>query len=394
MKTKRIVLGMTGGIAAFKAAELTRLMVKASAHIQVVMSEAAQRFVTATTMQALSGNPVYSDLWDPSIANGMAHIELSRDADLIIVAPASADFMAKLANGLADDLLSTLCLARDCPLMIAPAMNRQMWEHPATQRNVATLRNDGVIVIGPDSGSQACGESGMGRMTEPESLCEEILTWFEPKTLAGVRMLVTAGPTFERIDAVRGITNRSSGKMGFALARAARDAGAKVHVVAGPVSIEAPAGISVTNVTSAQEMLAGVEARLGECDIFVAVAAVADYAPLNPKEHKIKKDAQIMTLELAPTVDILANVASRANPPFCVGFAAESERLEEYAEAKRRRKNVPLLVANLAQDAIGADETEILLLDDFGHHRLPKNSKLVQARLIVEHIARLYSSAR
>lgn len=391
---RHLVLGLTGGIAAYKAAELARLLIRQDAQVQVVMTQAATRFIAPATLQALTGRTVYTDLWDDRIANGMAHIDLSRGADLIVVAPASADFLAKLANGLCDDLLSTLCLARDCPLLVAPAMNRQMWEHPATQRNVARLREDGVAVLGPDSGSQACGESGMGRMLEPESLAEDVMAWFEPKVLAGYRVMVTAGPTFERIDAVRGITNASSGKMGFAVARAARDAGADVTLVAGPTALPAPSGMHVKHVTSAQDMLAAVEASLADCHIFISVAAVADYTPLHPQDQKLKKDARILALELAPTPDILANVASRANPPFCVGFAAESEKLDEYAEAKRRRKQLPLLAANIAQDAIGADDSEIILFDDAGRHPLPRAPKLEQARRLVRHIARLYPTGR
>lgn len=377
-------------MAAYKAAELLRLLAKEQVTVQVVMTEAATQFITPGTMQALSGKPVFLDMWDRRVDNGMGHIELSRGADLIAVAPATADFLAKLAHGIADDLLSTLCLARDCPLLVAPAMNRQMWENAATQRNVATLRSDGIVILGPDAGMQACGETGMGRMLEPEALADAIVGALEPKVLAGLQVVLTAGPTFERIDAVRGITNMSSGKMGYALARAARDAGARVTLVSGPVSLPAPAGILRKTVTSAQEMLAAVESHLADCDIFIGVAAVADYAPLHPQEQKIKKDARILTLELAPTPDILANVASRANPPFCVGFAAESENLEEYAESKRRRKQLPLLAANLAQESIGADESELVLFDDRGAHRLPRAPKLVQARRLIAHVARLY----
>jgi phosphopantothenoylcysteine decarboxylase/phosphopantothenate--cysteine ligase len=390
--TRRIILGITGGIAAYKAAELTRQLQALGFQVQVVMTEAACRFITPVTLQALSGQPVFTDLWDAGVANNMAHIELSRGADLVVVAPASADFLAKLANGMADDLLSTLCLARDCPLLVAPAMNRQMWENPATLRNVALLRQDGVGVLGPDSGSQACGESGMGRMLEPADLAEEIAGWFEPKSLAGRHVVVTAGPTFERIDAVRGVTNLSSGKMGYAVARAARDAGARVTLVAGPTALPDPSGIAVRHVTSAQDMLAAVEATLADCDVFIGVAAVADYTPLAPREQKIKKDARILSLELAPTADILANVASRANPPFCVGFAAESENLDEYAEAKRRRKHLPLLAANLAQEAIGADRSTLVLFDDAGRHDLGLADKASHARALIRHLARLYAA--
>lgn len=391
--TRRIILGVTGGIAAYKAAELTRQLQDRDFSVQVVMTEAAGRFITPVTFQALSGKPVFTDLWDPAVDNGMAHIELTRGADLVLVAPASADFLAKLAHGLADDLLSTLCLARDCPLLVAPAMNRQMWERPATQRNVTLLRQDGVCLLGPDSGSQACGESGMGRMLEPAEIAEVVAGWFEPKVLAGRHVVITAGPTFERIDAVRGITNLSSGKMGYAVARAARDAGARVTLVAGPTPLSDPARISVQHVTSAEQMLAAVEETLAECDIFIAVAAVADYTPLAPQAAKIKKDARILSIELAPTADILANVASRANPPFCVGFAAESEKLDEYAEAKRRRKNLPLLAANLAQEAIGAQRSSLVLFDDAGRHDLGLADKEDHARTLVHHLARLYNAS-
>lgn len=387
---RRILLGITGGIAAYKAVELTRLLVKDGVSVRVVMTAAASRFITPLTLHAVSGQPVHDDLWSSDEHGAMAHIDLSRSADAIVVAPASADFLAKLAHGSADDLLSTLCLARTCPLIVAPAMNRQMWEHPATQRNMRMLHDDGVIVFGPDSGVQACGETGMGRMSEPEALCDRIVGWFQPKLLQGVTVVVTAGPTFERVDAVRGLTNQSSGRMGYAVARAARDAGARVILVTGPTAVPPPPGVQVVPVLSAQEMLRAVEKAMPECQMFIAVAAVADYTPLSPREQKMKKDARILTLELAPTADILANVANRADPPFCIGFAAESENLEEYAEAKRRRKNLPLLAANLAQDAFGADDNELILFDDAGRHPLPRASKLVQARRLIEHAARLY----
>lgn len=391
---RRVLLGITGGIAAYKAAELARLLVKQDIVVQTVMTEAATRFLTPCTMQALTGQEVFTDLWDTRIANGMAHIELSRMSDLIVIAPASADFIARLAQGRADDLLSTLCLARDGSLVVAPAMNRQMWENPAVQRNIATLKEDGIQVLGPDSGSQACGETGIGRMLEPDVLAELIAGWFEPKVFSGANIVITAGPTFERIDAVRGLTNLSSGRMGYSIARAARDAGARVTLVTGPTMLPPPPGVQVIPVTSAQEMLEAVERTLPECQVFIGVAAVADYAPMHPQEQKLKKDARILALELAPTPDILANVASRANPPFCVGFAAESERLDEYAETKRRRKHLPLLAANLAQDAIGAETSEIILFDDSGRHPLPRAPKLTQARLLIQHAARLYAQFR
>ena len=388
--SKRILLGITGGIAAYKAAELVRLMVKRHTDVQVVMTEAASQFITATTLQALSGKPVFSSLWDPRIDNGMAHIEFTRDADALLVAPASADFIAKLAHGNANDLLSTLCLARECPLLVAPAMNRQMWEHPATQRNIEQIRRDGAIVLGPASGEQACGELGMGRMLEPEELLDELEGFFQPKSLAGKHVLITAGPTFEAIDAVRGITNLSSGKMGYAVARAAREAGAQVTLISGPTALKPPSAAKTISVTSAQQMLNAVNAEVGTADIFISVAAVADYYVLNPSEQKIKKDAHILTLELAPNPDIVANVVSRPNPPFCVGFAAESENLHEFAEMKRRRKNLPLLAANLVQEAIGTDESQLTLFDDNGVHALARGPKIVLARQLIAHIASLY----
>ncbi len=390
---KRILLGVTGGIAAYKAAELVRRLSERAIDVHVVMTRAACGFITPVTMQALSGNPVYTDMWDARIRDNMAHIELSRDKDLVVIAPATADFMAKLALGLADDLLSTLALARDCALVVAPAMNRQMWEHPATQRNVAQLRADGIEVLGPASGDQACGEVGMGRMLEATQIAEAVVSRLAPKALTGVRMLVTAGPTFEAVDAVRGLTNKSSGKMGYAVARAAIEAGAQVTLISGPTSLSAPANAERIDVVSAADMLEAVKQCVSRTDVFVSVAAVADYRPAKPSEQKIKKTDKAMTLELIPTTDILAYVAALPKPPFCVGFAAESERLAEYAEAKRRRKNLPLLAANLAQHAIGADDNEITLFDDEGSHPLPRAPKEVVARELVAHIAKLYTRA-
>jgi len=391
---KKILLGVTGGIAAYKSAELVRRLGERGADVHVVMTEAACGFITPATMQALSGNPVYTSMWDTRVPDSMAHIALSRDKDLIIVAPATADFLAKLAHGLADDLLSTLCVARDCRLVVAPAMNRQMWESAANQRNVEQLRRDTVEILGPASGDQACGETGAGRMLEAIEIAEVVSALLAPKSLAGVRVLVTAGPTFEAIDAVRGLTNKSSGKMGYAVARAALDAGAEVTLVSGPSSLAAPAHAQRVDVVSAEDMLSAVQARVPLSDIFVSVAAVADYRPVEVSEQKIKKTERNLTLELKPTPDILAYVAGLPKPPFCVGFAAESERLAEYAENKRRRKKVPLLAANLAQHAIGADENEITLFDDDGAHPLPKASKDVVARQLVAHIAKLYRRAR
>ena len=387
---KHVLLGITGGVAAYKAAELVRELQRQGSDVQVIMTESACRFVTPMTMQALSGKPVFTDMWDSRVPNGMPHIELSRDRDVIVIAPATAGFIAKLAHGTANDLLSTLCLARECPLMVAPAMNRQMWENPATQRNIAQLRQDGIVVLGPESGDQACGETGMGRMLEPADLARSIAAWFQPKLLAGTRMLITAGPTFEPIDPVRGITNRSSGKMGYAVARAALEAGAQVTLVSGPVSIEAPSSAQLVRVETARQMLDAVNANVGSCDIFVGVAAVADYHVGNRKQQKIKKDGAVPTLELVQNADIIEAVAKRPHPPFCVGFAAESENLEQNAEAKRRRKKLPLLAANLVEGAIGADDNELVLFDDDGVHRLGRASKLELARALIRHIAKLY----
>lgn len=386
---KRLLLGVTGGIAAYKTAELVRLLVKQGVEVQVVMTEAATQFITPVTLQALSGRPVFTDLWDNRIDNGMAHIEFTRDADAILIAPASADFLAKLVHGEADDLLSTLCLARACPMYVAPAMNVQMWQNPATQRNIATLKSDGIHVLGPDSGVQACGEEGLGRMLEPEILLDQLEASQQPKLLTGKRVLITAGPTFEAIDAARGITNLSSGKMGYAIAKAALEMGADVTLVSGQTPLLPPYGAEVIKVTSAQQMLNAVMANLTQKDIFIAVAAVADYYVLNPSEQKIKKDAHILTLELAPNPDILANVMNLPEPPFCVGFAAESENLLEYAEHKRRKKNLPLLAANLIQDGFGGDENELVLLDDKGTHPLPRASKLTLARQLLRHVANM-----
>src|SRR5690348_10045074 len=349
----RVVLGVTGGIAAYKAAELVRLLVKEGVTVDVVLTDAGARFVTATTFQALSGRPVYSELWKSGADDAMGHIGLSRGADAIVVAPATADFLAKIAHGVADDLLSTLCLARDCPLLVAPAMNRQMWWNKATQRNVAQLVADGVIVLGPDTGELACKENGEGRMLEAEQLHAALFTFRQPKLLAGKRVLLTAGPTYEPIDPVRGITNLSSGKMGFALARAAAEAGADVTVVAGPSSEATPAGVTRIDVRSAAEMADAVLAKVDNADIFIGVAAVSDYTPKAPQARKIKKSNEPLTLALQPTVDILATVAARPNAPFCVGFAAESHDVQTLAEEKRRRKKLPLLIANRAQDAMG-----------------------------------------
>lgn len=385
---RRILLGLTGGIAAYKSAQLVRLLVKGGYDVRVVMTESACRFITPVTMQALSGQTAWTDLWDPRIPDNMGHIELSRDRELIVVAPASADFMAKVVHGLADDLLSTLCLARDCPLMIAPAMNRQMWDNAATQRNAEQLRKDGVLLAGPAPGDQACGETGMGRMLEPEEIFEEIEAFFQPKALAGRRVLVTAGPTAEPIDPVRSITNSSSGKMGYAVARAAREAGAEVTLISGPTALAAPAGVARIDVKSAQQMFDAVKKAAARADVFVSVAAVSDYRVANVAPQKIKKaNGKGMTLELTENPDILAYVAGLPNPPFCVGFAAETEKLAAHAKEKRARKKIPLLAGNLAQQALGADDNEIVLYDDAGEHPLGRGSKLEQARKLVGHVA-------
>jgi phosphopantothenoylcysteine decarboxylase / phosphopantothenate---cysteine ligase len=383
----RIVLGITGGIAAYKSAELARLFVKAGVGVDVCMTPAACRFIAPLTLQALVGRPVHTDLWESGADNGMGHIDLSRGADCIVIAPASADFLAKVAHGHADDLLSTLTLARDCPLFVAPAMNRQMWGSAANRRNVAQLVADGVIVLGPGVGDQACGETGEGRMLEPEEIFAAVAAWSQPKALAGRRVLVTAGPTFEAIDPVRGITNTSSGKMGYALAQAALEAGADVTLVSGPTALLTPPGVVRVDVRSAAQMAEAVDAHLDGVDAFIAVAAVADYTPGAPAKAKIKKTGAPLAITLVPTVDILAKVAAGPNPPYCVGFAAETDDVSRHAEEKRRRKKVPLIVANRAQDAFGRDDNEATLLDDAGTHPLPRMDKLALARRIVAEIA-------
>ena len=387
--TKHVVLGLTGGVAAYKGAELTRLLITHGLTVQVAMTEAACEFITPLTLQALSGRPVLTHQWDEEPGDHMAHISLSRAADAILIAPATADFIAKLAHGLADDLLSSLCLARNCPLLVAPAMNRHMWEHPATQRNLQQLVLDGVTILGPVTGSQACGEEGMGRMQDTAELANALLNFLQPKSLAGVKFLLTAGPTYEAIDPVRGITNRSSGKMGYAIARAALNAGATVTLVSGPVHLQPPSSAHVEQIDSAAEMFAAVKKHLKGADIFIGVAAVADYRPETLSTQKIKKTTSDMPLRLVQNPDILAWVAAQPKAPFTVGFAAESQKLTEFADAKRRRKKVDLMVANLAQHAIGADDNEVTLLDDGGLHQLSRAPKTEVARQIVVHIATL-----
>ena len=395
LKGKRILLGVTGGIAAYKAAVLARALVKAGCDVRVAMTEAATRFVTPVTLQALTGQTVWTDMWGPRVADNMSHIELSRDRDLVLVAPASADFLAKVAHGLADDLLSTLVLARRCGLMLAPAMNVEMWDNPATQRNLAALLKDGVVFAGPAAGDQACGETGMGRMLEPGQILAEVEAWFQPKMLAGKRVLVTAGPTEEPIDPVRAITNSSSGKMGYAVARAAHEAGARVTLISGPVALATPQGVARVNVRSAQQMFNEVKAAVDDSDIFVSVAAVADWKVSNASKHKIRKaNGKAPVLKLEENPDILSWVASRRNAPFCVGFAAESEKVEANARAKRVKKGVPLIAANRAQDALGSDDNAITLFDARGRHSLGKGPKLEQARKLLAHVAGMLQKAK
>jgi len=391
--TRRLLLGVTGGVAAYKVAELARLLQRNNVEVRVAMTEAATRFVTPATFQALTGKPVATDLWDASFDNNMAHIELSRGAEAIVVAPASADFIAKLAHGIADDLLSTTCVARNCPLLVAPAMNVEMWENPATQRNVALLRADGVTLLGPAAGDQACGEIGFGRMLEPEDLLQSILAFLAPKRLAGRKVLVTAGPTFEAIDTVRGITNMSSGRMGYAIAEAAAALGADVTLVSGPTALTPPANVHFVYVTSAAEMFNAVKAHVADTDYFFGVAAVADYTPVATASRKLKKSSEPMELKLKPTEDILAHVAALPDAPFCVGFAAESENLADYAQAKRAKKKIPMIVANLVQHTIGKEENEMTIYDDAGAHALARAPKSKIAHGILAHAMRLAEGA-
>lgn len=388
-KNNSLVLGITGGIAAYKAAELVRLFIKAGIDVQVVMTEAATKFITPTTMQALSGKPVFVGMWDSSIDNGMPHIELSREADAILIAPASAEFVAKLLHGRADDLLSTLCLARDCPLLVAPAMNKQMWENPATQRNFSQLKADNISVLGPGCGEQACGETGDGRMLEPETLFALVNAHFTPKILANKRILITAGPTLEMIDPIRGMTNLSSGKMGYAIAQAAAEMGAAVTLISGPTSLPVPIGVATHKVTSADDMYQAVMQNVPTQDVFISVAAVADYSPTESSNQKIKKSADTLTLTLKRNKDILSEVARLANAPFCVGFAAETQDLLTLAEQKRQAKKLPLLVANLVSESMGQESASITLLDDKGSHPLQKAAKPILAAQLLTHLSHM-----
>ncbi len=395
---KKIVLGISGGIAAYKAPELARQLMQEGASVQVVMTEAAQQFVTSVTMQALTGNPVYLSQWDSSIPNNMAHIELSRSADAILIAPASADLMAKLSLGLADDLLTTLCLARDCPLLLTPAMNKQMWEHAATQRSAQRLTADGVTLLGPASGFQACGEVGMGRMLEPAEITEQVIAFFQKKSLAGKKVLITAGPTFEAIDPVRGITNHSSGKMGFAIARAAVEAGAQVHLVAGPCDLDTPllatGQITRTNVVSAKEMHAATLSA-ADSDVFFAVAAVADWGIAKPAKEKLKRQGnQAPNLDFVANPDILLDIAKSVKTkdgkpyPYCVGFAAESNDLEKHADEKRKRKGIPMIVGNIGPDTFGSDLNQLIVIDASGSKKIAKAEKLQLARQLIQLVAK------
>ena len=388
---KHIVLGLTGGVACYKAAELARALIKAGASVQVVMTEAARHFITPVTMQALTGKPVFTDQWDSRISNNMAHIDLTRHADAILIAPCSADFMRKLVHGAADDLLSTLCLARpsSVPLLVAPAMNVEMWENPATQRNVVQLNKDGVTLCGPTAGEQACGETGLGRMLEPEQLLEMLLAFFQPKLFQAKKVLITAGPTFEPIDPVRGITNLSSGKMGYAIARAAHAAGAEVTLVSGPTALAVPYGVKLVSVVTAREMYDAVMAHIQHQDIFIAVAAVADWRVSEVSAQKIKKqNGASPELQFEQNPDILAAVAALPKPPYCVGFAAESENLLEYGRTKREKKGIPLLVGNVGPQTFGKDENELILFDAQGHHALARADKNTLAQQLIAEIAR------
>jgi len=393
LQQKRIVLGITGGIAAYKSAELVRRLCEQGAEVRVVMTEAATRFITPLTLQALSGHPVHVDLFEAEAQNGMGHIELARWADLLLIAPATAHCLAKLAHGLADDLLSTLALATQAKVALAPAMNQAMYSHPATQANLALLQSRGVQLFGPGVGSQACGEVGSGRMLEPDEIVQLAASSFAPQVLAGLRVLITAGPTQESIDPVRYISNHSSGKMGFALAQAAAQAGAQVTLVAGPVHLPTPAAVQRVDVKSAREMLAACEAAM-PCDVLIAAAAVADYHPQTVAQHKLKKNPQNpegLQLQLICNPDILATLAGRTDRPFCVGFAAETDNLLEHAASKLHGKNLDLIVANdVRRSDIGfnSEDNAVTVIDRSGQQiRLDKAHKSDIARKLIDLIA-------
>jgi phosphopantothenoylcysteine decarboxylase/phosphopantothenate--cysteine ligase len=397
MQGKRVLLGVTGGIAAYKSPDLVRRLREQGAEVQVVLTAGAREFVTPMTFQAVSGREVRSDLWDPEAEKAMSHIELARWADFVIIAPATADFLARLATGQADDLLTTLCLATGAPIALAPAMNRLMWSNPATQANVATLKSRGIHVWGPGEGDQACGETGAGRMLEPAQLASLAASTLAPSgPLAGKRVLLTAGPTRERIDPVRFISNRSSGKMGFAIAAAAREAGAEVVLVSGPVNLATPAGVRRIDVESAADMLDAVMQNVDGVDIFIATAAVADYRPASPVECKIKKTSESLDLKMERTVDILATVAARAARPFVVGFAAETDSVEQYARQKLLKKNLDMIAANeVGHDKVfEKDDNALLVLWRDGRRDLPQAPKVALARDLVALIAERYAARR
>ncbi len=389
---KKILLGLTGGIACYKSAEFARAMIKACASVQVVMTDGAKEFITPLTMQALTGHTVYSNQWDKQIDNNMPHIDLTRQMDAVVIAPCTANFISKLANGLGDDLLSTMCLARPAhiPFIVAPAMNAEMWKKPATQRNLNQLKEDGTLIMGPASGFQACGEIGDGRMLEPAQMLEEVIAALQPKVLQNRRVLITAGPTFEPIDPVRGITNRSSGKMGYAIARAAREAGANVTLISGPTALDTPYGVDRVDVMTAIEMRDAVMSHISHQDIFISVAAVADWRVANASDQKIKKNknGDKPALEFAENPDILASIAALPDPPYCVGFAAESEKLKQHAEEKRKKKGIPLLVGNIGHETFGKDDNTLILFDETGTLELPHGSKQLLARQLIGQIAK------
>jgi phosphopantothenoylcysteine decarboxylase/phosphopantothenate--cysteine ligase len=390
MQGKHILLGVTGGIAAYKSPDLVRRLRERGAEVQVVMTAGAREFVTATTFQAVSGRTVRHDLWDAAAEAAMGHIELARWADAVLIAPASADFLARLATGQADDLLATLCLATEAPIAVAPSMNHVMWAHAATRANIATLAQRGVQVFGPGAGDQACGESGDGRMLEPTDLAERVAALLPGSgPLQGRRVVVTAGPTRERIDPVRFVSNRSSGRMGFAVAQAAREAGATVVLVSGPVGLPTPAGVVRVNVESAADMLAAVLQELPGTDIFISTAAVADYRPAQAAEHKIKKTAPTMELSMERTADVLATVAARADRPFVVGFAAETQAVEQNALTKLMKKNLDMIAANeVGHDkAFDCEENELIVLSRTGRHQLQRADKVTLARGFVALVA-------
>jgi len=398
MHGKHILLGVTGGIAAYKSADLVRRLRERGAEVQVVMTDSAREFVTPMTFQALSGRPVRTDLWDPAAEAAMGHIELARWADLVLIAPATADFLARLAGGRADDLLATTCLATAAPIALAPAMNQQMWANPATQANVAVLKKRGVHVFGPGVGDQACGEVGAGRMLEPAELAALADSTLVPNgVLSGHRVLITAGPTREPIDPVRFISNRSSGKMGFAVAQAAREAGAEVVMICGPVALATPAGVRRVDVESAADMLAAVQAEVRPDDIFISTAAVADYRPAEAATHKIKKTEESLALQMARTTDIIGTLAAGpTRPAFVVGFAAETDTVEQNARSKMLRKNLDMIAANEVGHAKAFDcaDNELIVLWRSGRKLLPRNAKTQLARELIELIAAVYAERR